>query len=860
MSLGSLVVELSANVAKFQSDLGKADQIAQDAAKRIDEKFGLVKNTLATFGVGLASAFTFDAIEKKIEGVISAAAGLKELSERTGGTVENLSALAGVAKLSGTDTDALAGGLQKLSKSMVDAERGSAKTTAAFSALGIGTKNLAQQKPEDIFLQVATQLAKYQDGAAKTALAQELLGKSGANLLPVMKDLADVGSYQAKVTTEQAEQALAYEKNLTRLHASTDAIFKKVGLELIPVFDAFTKALLDAQNAQGGLRATVEGLAKDGSIRDWAERAAVGLAYFIDVLSIVPDLISMLGKTLAAAAAQFVGLAQAVKGAGQILSGDFTRGVETARAGLAQIKNVGAAWSQDMQGIWNKPLFSDRLKKQLEDAKNSAEKAAKPQLPNLPVMGGATTEVLKKQLDGQLKLLEGQVQQEQQIFQAREQFLSRFYGEDLISIADYFAARRVAVDEHLKNTLAAYDKEVAALKAYQAQVSDAKAKIEAQNRIQEVGDKAQKAVSAAQTQSQMLYLDQAKAAKAYADEIERLNIRLLELQGNLAEASRRQTALQDRPLRQRATVEGDSGALATLDRVEELTRAHGALNGLNQQAALIEQQLATTEGRVNLERQRGAITELDSLARLGVARQDAAEKLQKIGDEMTAVAQAAGDPRMVANAEAFRLKVDSLAASANVLGQKFQTVFENGMATFLEDLVNRTKSFKDAFLDMARGIEQAITRIVAQNLAQSLFGGSGASGGAGTGVGGFLAGLFGGGSAGAGSGAGFFGLKLAGAMAGGGEAYANQSYLVGENGPEIFTPKTSGTVIPHERLGILSAGSNGTLGAGAVGPTGGTVMHVQNHFHLAQPADRRTQDQIAALAGGAIRRALARNS
>jgi hypothetical protein len=855
MSLGSLVVELSANVARFQSDLGRADQIAQDAAKRIDEKFGLVKNTLASFGVGLASAFTFDAIEKKIEGVIESAAGLKELSERTGATVEHLSALSGVAKLSGTDTDALAGGLQKLSKSMVDAENGGAKTTAAFAALGIGTKDLAQQKPEDVFLRIATQLAKYQDGAGKTALAQELLGKSGANLLPVLKDLADVGAYQTKVTAEQAEQALVYEQNLKRLHASTDAIFKTIGLELVPVFNAFTKALLDAQNANDGLRGTVNGLAKDGSIRDWAEKAAIGLAYFIDVLSVVPDAVSMVGKTLAAAAAQFVGLAQAVKGAGQMLAGDFTQGLATAKAGLAQIKNVGAAWSQDMQAIWNKPLFSDRLKKQLDDARNTAEKAARPQLPNLPV-GGANADVLKAHLDGQLKALERQVQEEQQIYQAREHFLARFYGDDLISIADYFAARQNAVDEHLKNTLAAYDQEVAALKAYQAKVTDAKAKIEAQNRIQDVSDKAQKAVMAAQSQSQLLYFDQAKAAKAYADEIERLNIRLLELQGHLAEAGRRQTVLQDRPLRQRATVEGDSGALATLDKVEALARSQATLNDLNQQAALIEKQLATVEGRINLERETGATTELASLARVGEARGIAAEKLAGIADQMAAVAQASGDPRMVANADAFRLKIDALAASADVLGRKFQTIFEDGMTTFLDDLMNRTKSFKDAFLDMAKSIEQAVSRIVAQNLAQSLFSGNGNSGGGMlAGVGNFFAGLFGG----SGSGSSLFGIKLAGAMAGGGDAYANQSYLVGEHGPEIFTPKTSGTVIPNDRLGILSGTSGGPPGVAASGPAGGTVMHVQNHFHLAQPAERRTQEQIAALAGGAIRRALARN-
>ncbi len=68
MSLGTLVVELTANVAKFQSDLGRAEQIAQNTARKIDAQFGIVKNALATFGVGLASFASFDALAKKIDG------------------------------------------------------------------------------------------------------------------------------------------------------------------------------------------------------------------------------------------------------------------------------------------------------------------------------------------------------------------------------------------------------------------------------------------------------------------------------------------------------------------------------------------------------------------------------------------------------------------------------------------------------------------------------------------------------------------------------------------------------------------------------------------------------------------------
>ena len=38
-------------------------------------------------------------------------------------------------------------------------------------------------------------------------------------------------------------------------------------------------------------------------------------------------------------------------------------------------------------------------------------------------------------------------------------------------------------------------------------------------------------------------------------------------------------------------------------------------------------------------------------------------------------------------------------------------------------------------------------------------------------------------------------------LANGGRASAGRSYLIGEKGPEIFTPKSSGTVIPNNMIG-----------------------------------------------------------
>ena len=146
--------------------------------------------------------------------------------------------------------------------------------------------DLKGKKPDEVFLLISNRLAEYADGAGKTALAMQLLGKSGANLLPVAKDLADIGEYQVKVTRDQAAMADEYEKNLVRLDAAQGAIAKRIGLELVPVFNAVTEAMLESLKANNGLKKGVDSLAADGSIRQFAQDSAIALAILIETLTV----------------------------------------------------------------------------------------------------------------------------------------------------------------------------------------------------------------------------------------------------------------------------------------------------------------------------------------------------------------------------------------------------------------------------------------------------------------------------------------------------------------------------------------------------------------------------------------------
>lgn len=283
--LGSLVVEVAANVARFQSDMGKVAQIAEQNMARVDRTIGLISTSLKALGAGFAVGLTIEKVKGNITAAVESAAGLQQLAERTGATVEGLSGLASAAKLSGTDADALAVGLQKLSKSMVDAQAGGKASQAAFEAIGVSVKSLKGQTPDQVFVTIANRLAEYADGAEKTAVAQQLLGKSGANLLPVMKDVADLGELQVKVTGEQARMADEYEKNLVRLNAAQQGIYKTVAFALLPVMNAFVETMIKSATAGNGFKGAVNDLAADGKLRSWAESVAIGIGTVVEAMT-----------------------------------------------------------------------------------------------------------------------------------------------------------------------------------------------------------------------------------------------------------------------------------------------------------------------------------------------------------------------------------------------------------------------------------------------------------------------------------------------------------------------------------------------------------------------------------------------
>src|SRR5690606_24572086 len=99
----------------------------------------------------------------------------------------------------------------------------------------------------------------------------------------------------------------------------------------------------------------------------------------------------------------------------------------------------------------------------------------------------------------------------------------------------------------------------------------------------------------------------------------------------------------------------------------------------------------------------------------------------------------------------------------------------------------------DAFKSMLDNIAAMITQRIAERWVEQLFGQQGTTGGGS--AGGWISTLMGA----------FFG----GAKAGGGDVLGSRAYLVGEQGPEMFVPRTSGAIIPAAKTEAMMSGRGG---------------------------------------------------
>lgn len=341
MAIAKLSIDFEARLGQFETELKRITSVADGVSSKLSSAFKGVGLAMAGIGAGVG----LSSLKSQFDGAIAAASGLKEMADKTGASVENLSGLGAVAKITATDMGLVESAMNKLSKGLHASDDDAKGTGKALEFLGLKLKDLRGKDSAENLKLVADKMAELEDGTGKVAVSMALFGKNGAEMLSFMKDLAGSGDLVVKTTEAQAVAAKNYEEDLRRLSATKQALYKVVSLELAPAFDTFVRALIGAKDETNGMIKTGKDLAADGSIREWGLQAVAVAGFIVDAFDGVARTVKLIGITIGAAAAQAAALA----------SGNF-----------GEYKSIRSEWQADRDELLNKPLFSQKLQVQTD--------------------------------------------------------------------------------------------------------------------------------------------------------------------------------------------------------------------------------------------------------------------------------------------------------------------------------------------------------------------------------------------------------------------------------------------------------------------------------------------------------------
>lgn len=238
----------------------------QSGLKGLTTSAASVTGALGALGVA-GAALTFAA---SIKGAIDAADQINKLSQRTGVAAEQLSQLQFAAKLSDVSTESLTSGIKKLNLSIAEGLAGDKAKIEMFRNLGISLTDASgkAKSADKVLLEMAGTFSTANDGAVKTAYAVGLMGKAGDEMIPLLNGgTAAIAEMMGKaeklgltISTDFAQQAEAFNDNLSLFEASTKTLSIAIAGDLVTSLGKATKAMADTAVEGGKLKAIWAGL------------------------------------------------------------------------------------------------------------------------------------------------------------------------------------------------------------------------------------------------------------------------------------------------------------------------------------------------------------------------------------------------------------------------------------------------------------------------------------------------------------------------------------------------------------------------------------------------------------------------
>lgn len=706
MATPDVRIRLSAEgVAEITAAFRKVQTEAQAAAKKGGQGFGVFNTVLGSTGkllAGLGLAATAASMVAFARGAADAADALGESAQAAGTTAERFSALGTVARLNGGDADLMRESLGRLAVRIEDLRQGAANAIEPFRKLGLTARSFAGKDTAEQFDVLATAMAKLPDSSEKTALAIDLLGRRGARLIPIMNELARVGLGGAiekarelgvLLDDEVVDAAGRVSDELTLLNQSAQALATQFVAGLSPAvhqtFELMSKELADSQ----------------GIFREFGDVTGNVLKFLIALILELGDVAVLTVAVIASAIGGVVGtLIAAVTG---------------------KLDRIPVIWRNTLTSIQRlTDDFDARLKRRAQAVTAPVPAAAPRPTPGGTgtTSGGEDAAAFGKRLQATRSFLDSQLKAIQLSLKLEKEAQDRRLAEGLISLKQYYEARRRITDAGVAAEIAALEKR----KATEAQNPDKAAGAVAVReiteeisrlRVQQKGDIAALAAEELEAQRK-LATERTKFENEQLEQQGRTHeVRLAQIdeEVNAFQKVLAQQGLPDQDVFQRINAFRQllvSGA--EFDRqVADFTNA---LEDLQQQKIVVAQDVAAA-----------AISEEEGQRRILALERERIPELERIAELAVQAAEASGDPARINAANALLIQIRELgvaAAKSDADLKNLHQTIGNALLPVLTDFLSGGKdgfeNFGQAALEVIGSVIDALRRLTAEILATKI--------------------------------------------------------------------------------------------------------------------------------------------
>lgn len=218
-----------------------------DGFKGVGDALGNLVDSAKRAGLYIGGAIAGAAVGlfALVKGYANAGDSATKAAQKIGISVEALQELRYAGDLANVETDLLDASLVKLTRNAALAARGQRSAARPFERLGIAVKdqNGHIRNASSLLGEIADKFGRLDDPLKKAALAQELFGKTGANLIPLLNDgsaglakaAAEARRFGIVLSKEDAAAGEEFMDALTRIGAVLAGVRNTIGREMLPV-------------------------------------------------------------------------------------------------------------------------------------------------------------------------------------------------------------------------------------------------------------------------------------------------------------------------------------------------------------------------------------------------------------------------------------------------------------------------------------------------------------------------------------------------------------------------------------------------------------------------------------------------